>query len=220
MTSNAAAPLWVLSGALDLIYDLRTACAVERMILNATVDYATFPAGRRRSAQTQIRRLARAASGHAEQALIETVTSAGDITLLELARRSAQVPGADEIDLAVEVRAAQPGWVSRVEHTSSYASEVETSLIGRAASEIVHLRAVLAYDAHVLQAHLMLASFPKGRRGVTETQVERMLATAEGTVGRYREIDPRSAAAARTSAGMAQTLNRSTWETESRTSAA
>jgi hypothetical protein len=51
----------------------------------------------------------------------------------------------------------------------------------RALDEIFRLRGLLAYEAGVTQAHLQLATFPRGRRAFAEAQVKRMTLAATGS---------------------------------------
>lgn len=49
-----------------------------------------------------------------------------------------------------------------------------------ALDEIFRLRALMAYEARALNAHLSYKTFPKSRRSIAEAQVERMKAAARG----------------------------------------
>lgn len=59
-----------------------------------------------------------------------------------------------------------------------------------ALDEVYRLRAALASEARIIEAHVTLKSFPKSRRGFAEDQVQRMRATARyGTQGRRHSLD-------------------------------
>jgi hypothetical protein len=87
---------------------------------------------------------------------------------------------------------------------------------GAALDEIYRLRAALAYESHVLKAHLELKTFPKSRRSLAGEQVSRMRATARyGTQGRRHAtnlfFDSKTALE---DAGASDVLTRDMWERE------
>lgn len=60
------------------------------------------------------------------------------------------------------------------------ADTVPMADMSAALDEIYLLRAALAYEARTIENHLTRATFPAGRRKVTEDQVARMQAAARG----------------------------------------
>lgn len=56
-----------------------------------------------------------------------------------------------------------------------------------AIDEIYQLRALLADEAAIIEAHLDLKTFPKSRREIAEKQIERMRAAARGETPEYRD---------------------------------
>ncbi len=62
-------PLSTLSAALDEIYQLRRLLAYEACIVNATLQYATLPKGRRAVMKQQVERMRQAARGEVTSAL-------------------------------------------------------------------------------------------------------------------------------------------------------
>jgi hypothetical protein len=95
-------------------------------------------------------------------------------------------------------------------------SPEEMRYYSAALDEVYRLRAVLAYESHVLKAHLELKTFPKSRRTIAEDQVARMRATARyGTQGRRHSQDLFcDLKTALSDAGAAETLTRSAFERE------
>lgn len=85
-----------------------------------------------------------------------------------------------------------------------------------ALDEIYALRAALASEARIIEAHLDLKSFPKSRRAFAEQQVSRMQAAAKyGTRGRAYSTDRHyDRKAALRSAGAGECLGRSQFERE------
>lgn len=83
----------------------------------------------------------------------------------------------------------------------------------RALDEIFELRAALAYEARVIEAHLGLATFPKSRRGIAEEQITRMRAACRGDVREsYWSVSPGVRDGLLVAAGASPTLTRGQWE--------
>jgi hypothetical protein len=61
-------PIGELSAALDEIYRLRRALAYESMVALASLDYASFPKGRRAATHDSASRMQAAARGQSEEA--------------------------------------------------------------------------------------------------------------------------------------------------------
>lgn len=79
-----------------------------------------------------------------------------------------------------------------------------------ALDEIYALRAALAVEARIIEAHLLLRSFPKSRREVAGKQVTRMRVAAKRGAGRaYADMPQRYAELKRLGA---KTLTRTQWE--------
>lgn len=85
-----------------------------------------------------------------------------------------------------------------------------------ALDEIYQLRAALASEARIVEAHLDLKSFPKSRRQFAEEQVNRMRAAARyGTRGRRYRVDRHyDAKDALRGVGAKETLTRDQFEQE------
>lgn len=83
----------------------------------------------------------------------------------------------------------------------------------RALDEIYELRAALAYEARVIEAHLQLATFPKSRRRMAEEQIARMRAACRGEVrASYWSVSPGVRQGLMTAAGASPSLTRGQWE--------
>lgn len=83
----------------------------------------------------------------------------------------------------------------------------------RALDEIHRLRAALAYEARVTEAHLNYATFPKTRRDHAAAQVERMRAAARGeAASTYADVSSLSLQHTMREAGASASLTRSEWE--------
>lgn len=88
-----------------------------------------------------------------------------------------------------------------------------TDILGHysaALDEIYALRAALAYEARVVEAHLDFKSFPKSRRAIAEEQIERMrTAATHQALSAYEGLSHRLDELQRLGAG---TLTRAQWE--------
>lgn len=78
-----------------------------------------------------------------------------------------------------------------------------------ALDEIYRLRAALAYEARVIEAHLLYKTFPKGRRAMATAQVARM---REAAAGNASEVYPINFYRTLEEAGLRPTLTRHAWE--------
>lgn len=86
-----------------------------------------------------------------------------------------------------------------------------------ALDEIYRLRRALAYEAAVAKAHGEYKTFPKSRRDVLDSQIERMRAAARGNVlDAYRDRPHFALDATMREAGAKTTLTRHAWEQERR----
>lgn len=83
-----------------------------------------------------------------------------------------------------------------------------------ALSEIHRLRGALLYEARVIEAHLLLAGFPKSRRPIAEQQVERMREAVRGAAwSAYADVmNGRTVQGLLVAAGASPTLTRTEWE--------
>ena len=85
----------------------------------------------------------------------------------------------------------------------------------RALDEIYALRRALAYEAQVLETHLLYKTFPKGRREIAVAQCARMKAAARGLVdAAYVDKGSSTLRSALRLAGAEETLTRAEWEAE------
>lgn len=86
-------------------------------------------------------------------------------------------------------------------------------LLGEAVEEIYFLRALLADEAEIIEAHMDYRTFPKTRRVIGEEQVERMRVAARG--GMYAATRERfNAKRALRSAGASDLLTNHQWLTQ------
>lgn len=84
-----------------------------------------------------------------------------------------------------------------------------------ALDEIYRLRAALAYEARTIEAHLLLATFPKSRRPHAEQQITRMRAAVVGDTGTaYQHVDTYQRQQLLRDAGGTGGLTRGQWEAE------
>lgn len=94
-------------------------------------------------------------------------------------------------------------------------SDIKMEHYSRALDEIYRLRALLAYEAQVVEVHLDYKTFPKSRRRVAEGQVERMRWAARGkSEVTNAGISMSSFKSALRDAGASECLTRDQWEEE------
>jgi hypothetical protein len=92
---------------------------------------------------------------------------------------------------------------------------VELAHYSRALDEIWRLRALLAYEANVLGAHVDYACFPKSRRPVAERSMERMRRSSRGqSEAAMANVPSTSLKGALSDAAAEQCLTRAMWEAE------
>lgn len=87
-------------------------------------------------------------------------------------------------------------------------------LYGRALDEVYRLRTALAYEAHLLESHLGLATFPKSRRRSAAASVIRMRDSAVGAyASAYASVEDYWLRMIRNDLGI-ETLTRAQFEKE------
>jgi hypothetical protein len=192
------------SRALDEIYMLRRAFALEAEYLEVTLRMKTFPKSRRRFSEDQVSHMRSYARG------------AGASLFASMDRhsvRSAQEAAGTQAGPTVQ------SWVEEEHNTRTLQGQVSTpvpsELLERAVAEIRMLRTVAARFSRLSEIPLDYSSFPKTRRSVTEEQMARLDLSAAGRVGiAYAGFDHHELYQALPSAGANPGLSRDQFEAE------
>ena len=182
--------------ALDEIYSLRNALAYEGSGIQQLLAFKTFPASRRKYAESQVERMFLAARGQFVAAYAGTSSLSLDSSM-----RNADASSAH---LSVE------SWASERPAPNATAAVGTRENLDRAVREISVLRRGLAYEASVLLVHQGYPTFPKSRLNVTTERIVRMRAAARGasydTYSGLASADLRAAFAAADATSMLTTF--------------
>jgi hypothetical protein len=199
-----AANLAAYSRALDEIFFLRRAFAIEAGYLAVSLEMKTFPKSRRLYSENLVEEMRAFARGEGTALYRELRAHQ-----LRWAQDSAGTLNGPTVD----------SWLAE-EHTTrtlpgQEATEIDPELLARAVAEIRMLRTMAARFWLLSEVPLEYSSYPKTRLPVTVGQVERLKLCSHGKVGiAYAGFDDRELYEALPSAGAPYGLTRGMWEAE------
>jgi hypothetical protein len=204
MTDIRFATLADYSRALDEIFNLRRAFALEAGYLVVTLTMKTFPKSRRRFSEDQVINMRTYAQG-----LGGPLFASMDRFSLRHAQEEAGTVNGPTVE----------SWLLEEHNTRTLQSQVSTAipveLLERAVREIRMLRTTAARFSRLLGIPTDYASFPKTRRSITEDQMARLDKAAAGRVQlAYAGFDSEELYRALPSAGANAGLTRDQYEAE------
>jgi hypothetical protein len=225
--------------ALDDIYNLRRAAAYEARVLEAHYEgLKSFPKTRLRIAEESVARLRHLARGGyvAEQQHIGSVPSEDGWYRLDRMKDSYRRLGLPETltnwayeqerPLIVEADDARADRIAAAlteeglsaadartaaERIVTLPESKPSRAYSEAITELYSLRGWFAIEAHIIDKHLAMKSFPKSRRSYAEDQRDRFAALAAGQRA-HDDVNHQSLGGALRQAGAEPALSRAEWE--------